>query len=96
MRKGESLSASIAPKSLAVAPVSMFVTVMTTFGTAAPVWSKIVPSICPFKACDWAKADDIDEANNKPRATAQIKKCKVISFIEYLSEPPAVAGGLDN
>jgi hypothetical protein len=44
-------------------------------------WSKIVPSICPFKACDWAKVDGIDEANNKPRAMAQIKSCKAVSFI---------------
>ena len=47
------------------APVSIFVTIITTFGTAAPVSSETVPSICPFEACDWAKFDRLWEANKK-------------------------------
>src|SRR5438552_355995 len=52
----------------------MFVTVMTAFGTAALFWSDTVPSICPFKACDWAKADGVGAANRMPAAMAQIKR----------------------
>jgi len=54
---------------------------MMALVTAALFSSDTVPSICPFKACDWAKVDGIDEENNKPRAMAQIKSCKAVSFI---------------
>jgi hypothetical protein len=61
----------------------MFVTVMTTFGTAALFWSDTVPSICPFKACDWAKADGTEADNNMPAMIKKTRMCGGLPFIKF-------------
>jgi hypothetical protein len=53
---------------------------MVAFGTASLFWSETVPSISPFKACDWAKVDGDGAANRMPAAMAQVKG------LDYLSQ----------
>src|SRR5205807_7273164 len=59
----------------------MFVTVMTAFGTAALFWSDTVPSICPFKACDWVKAGGVGAAIIKPMTMDERKRLKTDRFM---------------